>query len=246
MKILIASPTYDGSVRKEYMRSVMVLTDFLNQSGVLWEMMVEPSSMLHVMRSVMASKALMDPQITHILFVDTDMGFSATAVKKMIDAKVDIIGCAYPYRTVPLHETIAKSGVTYRESISQVVPYAVQFPNGKGSFEVTNGICEVSALGTGLILISKQALQAMVSKGVAEPFATGFPYSQWYEHNQYYGFFDYLKVDGAYIGEDYSFCKRWTQDCGGKIFAVVDEEVMHIGAMPVIGRYIDKIKSGKL
>ena len=82
MKILIASPTYDGSVRKEYMRSVMVLTDFLNQSGVLWEMMVEPSSMLHVMRSVMASKALMDPQITHILFVDTDMGFSASAVKK--------------------------------------------------------------------------------------------------------------------------------------------------------------------
>jgi len=246
MKILIASPTYDGSVRKEYMRSIMELTDYFNQSGVLWDLMVEPSSMLHVMRSVMASKALMDSQITHILFVDTDMGFSTTAVKKMIEANVDIIGCAYPYRTVPLHETIAKSGVTYRESISQVVPYAVQFPSGRGSFEVIKGVCEVSALGTGLLLISKLALKAMVSKEVVEPFATGFPYNQWYEHNQYYGFFDYLKIDGAYIGEDYSFCKRWTRDCGGKIFAVIDEEVMHIGAMPVIGRYIDKIRSGKL
>lgn len=246
MKILIASPTYDGNVRKEYMQSIMALTDYLRQAGIAWEMVVEPATLLHVMRSVMASKALTDKDVTHILFVDTDMGFQVSAVKKLIEANKEIIGCAYPYRTIPIHDKITKPDLTFRQAIAQAVPYAVHFPRGTQTLNVVGGIVEVAGVGTGLMLISKAALQTMVDKKCVEAFANGFPYNQWYKPATYYGFFDYVKINGAYIGEDYSFCHRWVNECKEKIYAVVNEEILHMGPVPILGRYSDRLRSGKI
>ncbi len=244
--ILIASPTYDGSVRKEYMQSIMQLTDYFRQTGIQWDMFLEPATVLHIMRSVMASKALLDENVTHLLFVDTDMGFTVAAVAKLIESGKDVVGCAYPYRTVPLHLPVTGPCDSFRQAISEVVPYAIRFPPGLSSIEVDNGMCEVVSIGTGLLLISTKALQTMVDRGAVERYTTGFPYNQWYSGASYYGFFDHIKIDGSYIGEDYSFCHRWTTACDGKIFANVDSEIMHIGNLPVIGRYIDRLKTGAI
>jgi hypothetical protein len=242
MKILIGSPTYDGSVRKEYMRAVMVLTDYFRQSGIEWELRLEAGTLLHVMRSVMASNAVATG-CTHLLFIDTDMGFTVGAVRKLIAANRDVIGVAYPYRTVPLHENVAEAGRPLRQVVSEMVPYAVTLPPGK-EVTVRKGIVEVNSLGTGLLLISTQALKAMQPK--VGRYRNHFPYEQWHKPDHYWGFFDPVTTDGRQMGEDYSFCWRWRKDCGGKVYAVVDEEVMHVGPLPVLGRYLDRIKTGKL
>lgn len=246
MKILIASPTYDGAVRVEYMKSLMALTDYLLKAKIEWDLMVEASTLLHVMRSVMASKVLMDGNYTHLLFVDTDMGFPVSAIRKLIDAKVPVIGCAYPYRTIPLHEEIPTGPKTYRSAISQAVPYAVRLRAGQKKLNVRDGICEVDSLGTGLLLVSAEALKKIVEVGVVKTYGCSFPYNQWHHHPNYYGFFEHLVVDGQYLGEDYSFCKRWTDGCKEKLFAVIDQEIMHVGHIPVIGKYLDRIKTGRL
>jgi hypothetical protein len=247
MKILIASPSYDGSVRKEYMQSVMALTDYFRQAGIAWEIMLEPATLLHVMRSVMASKVLLDDTFTHLLFVDTDMGFAVAAVQKLIEAKKDVIGCAYPYRTIPLHETIThKEGQTFRQAISEAVPYNIKFPPGTKTLDIKNGMCEVISIGTGLLLVSRVALQTLKDAPSVGKFRTSFPYTQWYSGSHYHGFFDHVLVDEAYMSEDYSFCHRWINECQGKIYAVVDHEIMHVGPVPVLGRYVDRLKSGRL
>lgn len=245
MKILIASPTYDGSVRKEYMRSIMAATAWLDAQKVGWEWLVESSTVLSVMRSAMASKALMDGDFSHILFVDTDMGFSVSALRKMVEADKPVMGCAYPYRTVPLDDAVEGPHASIRSLISQAAPYAIGFPRELSNLKVVKGICEVDFIGTGLLLISAEALAEMVRKGAAESFRTTFPYSQWHRHETYHGFFHHVMRDGAMLGEDYSFCHRWREECGGVIHAVVDEEIFHIGPLPVIGRYVDRLKSGK-
>ena len=244
--ILIASPTYDGSVRKEYMQAIMQLTDYFRQSDIGWDIVLEPCTMLHTMRSVMASKALHDSNVSHLLFVDTDMGFSVSSIIKLIKTEKDIIGCAYPYRTIPLHLPVTRPSTSLRQTISETVPYAIKFSPGVTTVDVTDGVCEVAAIGTGLLLISCQALQTMVERGTVETFRTTFPYNQWYSEATYYGFFDHIKVDGSYIGEDYSFCHRWITECQGSIHALVDAEIMHIGNLPVIGRYMDRLKTGAL
>lgn len=247
MKILIASPTYDGSVRMEYMRAIMQVTDYFRQAGIAWDIVLEPATLLHVARSVMASKVLLDEETTHLLFVDTDMGFSVEAVRKLIDSNKDVVGCAYPYRTIPLHDAVpVKEGQTFRQAISESVPYAVRFAPGASKVDVVNGICEVAGIGTGLLLVSRKALEMLRDTPGMGRFKVGFPYTQWYSGTHYWGFFDYLVQNEAYVGEDYSFCHRWTHDCKGKIFAVVDREVMHVGPVPVMGRYLERLKTGKL
>jgi hypothetical protein len=58
------------------------------------------------------------------------------------------------------------------------------------------------------------------------------------ERSNYYNFFDtYYNVESKlYLGEDFNFCKLWT-DIGGKIYALADEEISHVG---------EKLYRGKL
>ena len=58
------------------------------------------------------------------------------------------------------------------------------------------------------------------------------------ERSNYYNFFDtyYNTESKLYLGEDFNFCKLWT-DIGGKIYALADEEISHVG---------EKLYRGKL
>ena len=245
-KILIASPTYDGTVRREYMRSVMQLTKALRQHSIGWELLLEPATLLHTMRSVKASLVLEETQYSHLLFVDTDLDFQPASVLKMLDAEREVIGCAYPYRTIPLHETVGSADRTLRQVIAAKVPYAVTLADGTTKLDIVKGICEVASVGTGLLLIRRSALQALAASGRISRFLATFPYSQWYPHSHYHGFFSHLQADGCDYGEDYSFCRRWRELCEGRIHALVADEVGHIGPLPVLGRYLERLQSGQV
>jgi hypothetical protein len=86
MKIVIGSPSYDGSVHREYMRSVMALADFFRESGIDWRMRLETGTLRHITLNVMASDALLDEANSHILFVGTDAGFELATVQALIAA----------------------------------------------------------------------------------------------------------------------------------------------------------------
>jgi hypothetical protein len=47
--------------------------------------------------------------------------------------------------------------------------------------------------------------------------------------------------DGHRLSEDYSFCKKWI-DCGGEIWANVDEFVEHIGMYTYGGIALDRLR----
>lgn len=228
-------------------------TEALRQRGICWELLLEPATLLHTMRSVMASLVLENLQYSHLLFVDTDLEFQPASVLKMLDAEREVIGCVYPYRTIPLHETVGSADRTLRQVIAAKVPYAVTLADGTTNLDVVNGICEVASIGTGLLLIRRTALEALAASGRISRFLTTFPYSQWYPHSHYHGFYSHLQADGCDYGEDYSFCRRWRDVCNGRIHALVSrihalvsDEVGHIGPLPVLGRYLEPLQSGQV
>ena len=57
----------------------------------------------------------------------------------------------------------------------------------------------------------------------------------------YYNFFDtyWSPSQKTYMGEDFYFCKLWTS-IGGKIYALVDEEISHIGEHHYKGKVMDE------
>ena len=57
----------------------------------------------------------------------------------------------------------------------------------------------------------------------------------------YYNFFDtyWSPKNKTYMGEDFYFCKLWTS-IGGKIHALCDEEITHIGEYKYSGKVKDE------
>ena len=61
-----------------------------------------------------------------------------------------------------------------------------------------------------------------------------------------WNFFDteFNEETGDFMGEDYAFCKRWT-NIGGKIYANVDAYITHHGDFAYRGRFIDECRKIK-
>jgi hypothetical protein len=63
----------------------------------------------------------------------------------------------------------------------------------------------------------------------------------------YYGFFDsIITEDGTMLGEDFSFCKRWVEQCSGEIWAFIEGRVSHHGPFRFFGTYADKLRANRV
>jgi hypothetical protein len=103
--------------------------------------------------------------------------------------------------------------------------------DGIGHLDVKGGSADVGGIGMGLCLIAKTALETLVATGKIriKPNPTT------------YGFFDQILDGDDLLSEDLSFCRRW-RDCGGRVRALLNEDVGHTGEKTYRGRYIDTLK----
>ena len=53
-----------------------------------------------------------------------------------------------------------------------------------------------------------------------------------------------LDKNGIFVGEDIAFCKRWVEGCGGEIWSVVTETILHVGTDRFVGRFLTKLEHG--
>lgn len=88
---------------------------------------------------------------------------------------------------------------------------------------------EVALAGTGIMAIKREAVEKMV---------VAYPAS--YSDNGVMTpcLFDFVLDDSKYYGEDYVFCKKFT-DIGGKIYMLADAYTGHIGNTVYGGNYAD-------
>ena len=59
-----------------------------------------------------------------------------------------------------------------------------------------------------------------------------------YMYNFFYTLFN--PEDHTYLGEDYAFCKRWSET-GGKCYALTTESITHTGEHNYKGRFMDEL-----
>ena len=104
---------------------------------------------------------------------------------------------------------------------------------------MNKGFVEIKKGPTGCMMIKRSAFDKLMK---AYPDLTVIQKTmvngKMVDRPNYYNFFDtyYSKETKLYLGEDFNFCKLWTA-IGGKIYALADEEISHVG---------EKMYSGKL
>jgi hypothetical protein len=229
--IFLATPCYGGLTTIAYMSSVLALQRACieRRTGLQVEL-GGGDALISRARGVMAGKFLEHTTHSHLLFVDADIGFKPESVFRLLDADRDVVGGVYPAKRV--HWDKAKRAF---EAGAPDVPaasynYVVRYiPHPENRVEVDEqGFGPVAYIGTGFMLIRRQALQRVAD---AHPELRA-------KHGDMNGapvpeapmvFETMIEAEtGEYLSEDYAFCRRW-RDLGGEIFADFETRLMHVG-----------------
>jgi hypothetical protein len=245
--VLLATPVRGGVVTVEYMDSMMRLAAAMRaRAGISGRQYFLESSLINRARNAYATAVLQDPSITHLMFIDSDMGFSPTAVTKLLDFDQPFAGCICPYRTMEFerfHQVarqIDDPGLA--KTVAQNYVSADRLLRRDGRVEVADGFARAERLGMALTLLRRDVLEQISE---AHPDLWG-PADKGYRgmgvtDRVFQPFEGYRTPDGLYLSEDMSFSRRWTE-LGGEIWACLDETVTHVGPMAFSGSYIERLR----
>lgn len=235
-RILIATPTYDGQVAANYLHSVVDLLEVgRRRDDVAFELATTRATYLHEVRNAFASRVLDDPSFTHLLFVDADMGFSPGLIAKLLAFGAPCVGCYYPRRTTdwPLLAQVLRKRpdqADYREVAASYI--GDPLPDAEGRLTARGEFLRAEHLGTGVMLIQRSVFET-IRGACPELWVDGVPERLASQHpglrsGILQAFNPMPSASGLLMGEDVSFCRRWT-GLGGELWGCFTERVSHYG-----------------
>jgi hypothetical protein len=174
---------------------------------------------------------------THCLWIDSDMAFRADTAFRMLSAKRAMVCVPYPAKMIDLQK--------FEQTLQRQLPFRRAFQLSERWYCEPTGVADGNLaqmhwIGFGCVLMERQVLTTLVDRGIAAKQAT--PETR--PGGERYNFFGPRAADihsVTHVTEDVSFCRRWTEDCGGEIWALIDVIVWHIGDFSYTGRYADVV-----
>ena len=212
MNILICIPTYNDYIHSKLVEDII---DLLNKYNISFGLKCKTGSLIPRMRNQFLTYFYDHKQYTHMLFIDSDMFDFSETVDQLIQSGKDVIGGVY------------RKKMKYEE-------YNISLYNRPTKDELKDMCLEVKYVATGLMLISRDAVQTLINK---------FPERVYHERNgkRYFDFFMCGIVNDRYLSEDFGFCELYRQ-AGGKVYCVLDSEITHSGIMNYRGNFKDYLK----
>jgi hypothetical protein len=228
-KILIATPCYGGLVTDYYLMSVLNLIRLLDAKAIAFDFRTVSNSLITLARNNFASDVLHDATISHLLFIDADLGFDPNAVLRYLAFDKDVVCGVYPLKrldTAALRASTAASDAV-AEAASYLYSSTISFRDDN---QPLDGFLRAEYGATGFMLIGRAVLERLAE---AHPeLRYGSDHSVWsggVDKTARYAFFDTMIADGQYLPEDYSFCKRW-RGIGGEIWIDLASRFSHVGS----------------
>jgi hypothetical protein len=253
VKILIATPAYGGVVHTAYHEAVLATVLYFqsNFPGIAFESRMLSLSVISTARNIFASIVLNDRSFTHLLFIDADMGFSPSLIARMLAVAKPVTGIVAPERRLDYEAYHKARELADNPAIAKVIANSyvsgddAVLRNDTGEIEVVDGFVRVSRAGTGIMLIERAVLEAMRQHYPAMWLAD--PDEKMKRAGLEGGLlqcFDPIRdKNGVGLGEDVSFCLRWSVEMKGEIWSNIDEPIVHVGQDSYTGHYLSKLQA---
>lgn len=196
MKIFIATPAFDGKTHVQYTIALAETCMLLATNGIEYKISVNCSGSLLIAERNRLNKAFLESDCTHMLCIDSDLGWPPVAVLKMLQHEVDFVAGLYPARG---EKTFLFRGCHNEDGALQ--------SNGKG-------LLKMQYIPAGFMLIKRCVLEKMT-----EHFSHLYfqPKSEKLKDEWGHCLFETEVKDGEFWGEDYVFCRR-VRECGFDIW----------------------------
>lgn len=234
--IFVATPCYGSWLSEDYFHSILDLQNFCRQEEIALRIQtLGQESLITRARNTIVANFLDNKDATHLLFIDADIGFEASSIKRYLDFDQEVICAPYPMKMISweLIPQLVKENKDYKNLCH---PYVLNFAD-KDNINVEKGFAEVLDAATGFMLIKRSCIEKMVKEYpdlyyVTDQIING----KEYDSKNTYLFFDTMKDEnGRYLSEDYAFSRRW-QKIGGKIWADVGSNLIHYGSYKYSGK----------
>ncbi len=222
-KLAIATPFFESRGWSPYIHSLVPSIAFLaaktSVEFAFWE--VSGDAYVWRARNNLAHR-LLDSDFTHMMFIDSDMGWNMEAFQRVVSADVDIVGAAYPVKN-----NWENFGIRI---LSDAEGYPLMDPKW--------GTIKASDIPTGFMKINRTVFDRIRAM---EP-------DNWYwapDGNggaaKIHNYFGHLLEDHIIYGEDISFCKRAVR-AGCELHVETRADMLHCGIQAWTGNYGDFLR----
>src|ERR1700752_2332655 len=233
IQLVIATPCFGGQVSSIYASSIFALQSAVRTKSNLGLKvhLGDGDALITRARANLVTLFLDDPEATHLLFVDADIGFAPEQVFRLIESGADVVAGVYPIKRVNWDKAKRVSEPSRPSVASAALDYVLEI-NDPDHVVVVNGFTRVRYAGTGFLMIRRHVLERMC----AHPDYAPLRFYREHSHDALAGsanrfaLFECMidPATGTYLSEDFAFCKRWT-DIGGEIWADLDSRLDHVG-----------------
>ena len=202
-KVHICMPCYGGMLTESTFMSFIRWSNTARQLGIDYTVeTLTNESLISRARNTMVAKFLSNKESTHLMFIDSDIGWEPWHLLLLMHHDKDVIGGMYPLKGLP-------------------VKWCVNGIEG-GATEDLGRLQEVSKTGTGFMLIKRHVFEKLVEHPATIPFTNDIGLDPALNKDMR-TFFDTDVREGRYYSEDWTFCENW-RDLGGQVW--IDKRVL--------------------
>jgi hypothetical protein len=227
-KLNIATPAYKGEYSAAYVRSFYSLLTSAPSMGLRFSFSEIDYSDIVTSRNYLLSNFFYNKtDCSHLLFLDADMGFPHQLIGEMVALQEDVVGVIYPKRSIDLEKLHSLSTEPFAKAYAKACSF---IGTPKEPHPRNPGFRRVEGCGTGILLISRECIARMLQRcpSILDnrrfrclPFGAKF--------SSFLTPFNKIELEDRELSEDLSFCRRWTEECGGSIFANITHDIEHVG-----------------
>lgn len=215
-KLFIATPAFDGKVNVQYACSLCDTRLCMAEQGIDIIVRINASGSLLVRERNDLIKSFLETDSTHMLCVDSDIGWNPHDVKRLLDYDLDFVGALYPARGPD--KCFLFRGIYDDDDKKMTVS--------------EKGLLPMEYIPAGFILLKREMLEQMISHF---PELYYEPKDESLKHTKGHHLFAVELFDGEFWGEDYVFCRRARQ-AGFKIWIDPVIKLDHAG---IVGSFME-------
>jgi hypothetical protein len=198
IKLFIATTAFEGKNHIQYTIALSDTIKYLADNGIVTNLAITTSGSLLVAERNRLCKMFLKTDCTHILCIDSDLGWPPLAVHKMLEHDEDIVGGLYPFRAGDKNFIFRP----FYDETKGIQKHASKF------------LLKMQYIPAGFMLIKRHVLEKVID---VFPQIYFQPIDESIKNEDGYLFFNTEIWNGEFWCEDYVFCRR-LRDAGFEIY----------------------------
>lgn len=230
INLMIGTPCYGGNVTVDYMLGQLALARYgLNIHYAI----LATESLVTRARNTIVAQFLSNPNLTHLLFIDADIGFEPQTVLRLLDAGKPVVSSVYPHKRLDWDriKLVAPSAADGKDLEQKSLSYVATLKD-LDNIEHENGFIKVHDAPTGFMLIERSVFDVLRKKYPEQQYRTDQDAASagGADPDNFWLFFDTMVDPDSkrYLSEDYAFCRKW-QMAGGETWIDIMSSLVHVG-----------------